>query len=65
MNNVAITTAISVLLFIAVLCAVAALFTFKKLNDKKNIKVDLKGKADFLHSAYITANKVSGGGEYA
>lgn len=59
MNNDAIITVLFVLLFIAVLCAVAALFTLKKLNDKKNIKVELKGKADFLHSAYITSNKFS------
>ena len=59
MDNKMIIFVLLVLFLVVLLCALIAWILLKKLREQDNLKVDLKGKKDFLYSAYITALKVS------
>lgn len=59
MDNTTIILILLALLAVALSCALTAWIMLKKLKEKENLKVELKGRKDFLYSAYITALKVS------
>lgn len=58
-NNETVILILVALLFVALSCALIAWIMLQKLKEKENLKVELKGKNDFLYSAYIASLRLS------